>query len=49
MLKAVLISLVAGALSTSTAEYLLHYNLVDYVKDFVVGLYQRVVGLLHKL
>lgn len=49
MLKAILISLVAGAAATTTAEYFLHYNLFDYAKDFVFGIYQRLIGLLHKL
>ena len=42
MVKAVLISLVAGALATSAAEYFLHYNLVDYIKDGVLKLIAKI-------
>lgn len=44
MLKAVLISLAAGGLATSFAEYFLKYNLVDLVKDKILGLYNKVLG-----
>jgi hypothetical protein len=35
MFKAVLISLVSGALATSVAEYYFKYNLVDYILEGV--------------
>ena len=41
MLKAVLISLVAGALATTTAEYFFKYNLLDYIKDAVLKLVHK--------
>lgn len=41
MVKAVLISLVVGAAATTTAEYFLKYNLLDYVKDAVLGLIHK--------
>lgn len=41
MLKAVLISLVAGGFATSFAEYFLKYNLVDLIKDKILGLFGK--------
>lgn len=38
--KAVIISLVAGALATSLAEYFLKYNLIDLLVDKVKGLFR---------
>ena len=41
MFKAVVFSLLAGALGTSLAEYFLAYNLVDYVKDKLKALFGK--------
>lgn len=41
MLKAILISLLVGAFSTSFAEYHFQYNLVDLIKDKVLGLFGK--------
>jgi len=41
MFKAIVISLLVGAAATTSAEYFLHYNLLDYVKDLFVGLYHK--------
>ena len=38
-MKAVLISLVLGALATTIAEYKLGYNFVDYLKGKALALY----------
>lgn len=48
MLKAVLISLVSGGVATSLAEYFLHYNLADLVKDKIVGLFRSIGGIFKK-
>lgn len=39
MIKAILISLVAGGFITSGFEYFLKYNLIDLIKDKVLGLF----------
>jgi hypothetical protein len=44
MFKAVLISLVAGGVGTSFAEYFFHYNLVDLVKDKALAVYHAIRG-----
>lgn len=41
MFKAVLISLVSGALATSLAEYFLRYNLIDLLVEKVKGLFGK--------
>jgi len=41
MFKVVVISLLVGAAATTSAEYFLHYNLFDYVKDFFAVLYHK--------
>lgn len=41
MLKAVLISLVAGGFITSTFEFFFQYNLIDLLKDKVLGLFGK--------
>lgn len=41
MFKAIVISLLAGALATSSAEYFLKYNLVDYIKDGILKLFGK--------
>ncbi|HEX8838455.1 MAG TPA: hypothetical protein VF748_16045 [Candidatus Acidoferrum sp.] len=41
MFKAVLISLVSGALATSLAEYFFRYNLIDLLVDKVKGLFGK--------
>jgi hypothetical protein len=33
--------LLIGAVATTTAEYFLKYNLLDYLKDKIVGLFTR--------
>jgi len=33
--------LLAGGLATSSAEYLLKYNLVDLIKDKILGLFGK--------
>lgn len=38
MIKAILISLAAGGFITSFIEYKLQYNLIDTIKDKVLGL-----------
>jgi hypothetical protein len=38
MFKAVVISLVAGGLATSTAEFFMKYNLIDFLKDKIMTL-----------
>lgn len=40
IVKAVIISLVVGALATSLAEYFLKYNLIDLLVDKVKGLFR---------
>jgi hypothetical protein len=49
MLKAILISLVAGGLATSLAEYFLHYNLIDLIKDKVLGLFGKAKAIEEKV
>lgn len=44
MFLAIAVSLVVGALATSTAEYLKNYNLIDLLKDKIVALYQKLTG-----
>jgi len=44
MLKAVLISLAAGGVATSFAEYFFKYNLVDLIKDKALAVYHALRG-----
>lgn len=48
-MKAILISLVVGALAVSTAEYFFHYNLVDLVKDKLVSIVDHIKSVYHAL
>ena len=41
MIKAVLISLIFGAAATTSAEYFFKYNLLDLVKDKILGLFGK--------
>lgn len=41
MFKSVLIALASGGLITSLAEYFLHYNLVDLVKDKILAIFGK--------
>lgn len=41
MLLAIVVSLLVGAIATSTAEYLKNYNLVDLVIEKVKGLFGK--------
>lgn len=44
MLKAILISLVAGAFATSYIEYRKSYNLYDLLKDKVLAFIAKIKG-----
>jgi hypothetical protein len=44
MFKAVLVSLVAGGVATSLAEFFFSYNLVDLVKDKILAVYHALRG-----
>ena len=39
--KLVVISLLIGAGATTIAEYIFKYNLLDYLKDKIVGLFHK--------
>lgn len=41
MIKAILISLVIGAAATTSAEYFFKYNLIDLIKDKILGLFGK--------
>lgn len=49
MFKAVLISLAAGGFITSTFEYFFKYNLVDLIKDKILGLFGKAEAEVKKL
>lgn len=44
MFKTVLISLAAGGVATSLAEYFFHYNLVDLIVDKAKAVYHAIRG-----
>jgi hypothetical protein len=44
MFKAILISLAAGGVATSFAEFFFKYNLVDLVKDKTLAAYHAIRG-----